>query len=341
MLAEQIAACFLGARLPVTVLDPAPGGSERCVAQLRDRFAEAVAQGSLKQEEMDERLAAIRPALAYGELADADLLLEAVPEDMAAKRAVFAQLDAVCKSGAVLAATSSWLSLDEIASATSRPEDVIGMHFSTPLDSTRLLENARGPQSSAEACATVMKVGRTLGRVSVLVAARPGLVADRLRSRSAFEGLRLLDEGASAEQIDRVLYDFGFPAGWHSTLEHDSLGRSGLGNHGRTEAGRKISDQEVLERCVFSMINEAARVLEEKVVTRALEIDMICVHGNGFPAYRGGPLFHADELGLAAVHEAIIKYGAEVDQLTWTPAELLQRLARGGRRFYDAAAAPR
>ena len=150
-----------------------------------------------------------------------------------------------------------------------------------------------------------MKVGRSLGRVSVLVAARPGLVADRLRARNALEGLRLLEEGASAPQIDRVLYDFGIPKGWDSALEQDPLGGSrGLGSHGRDGAGRKISDQEVLERCVFSMINEAARVLEEKVVTRALEIDMICVHGNGFPVYRGGPLFYADELGLAAVHRS-------------------------------------
>jgi 3-hydroxyacyl-CoA dehydrogenase len=339
MLVEQIAACFAGARLPVAVLDPEPGGSERCVAQIRDRFAEAVAQGSLKQKEMDERLAVIRPALGYRELADADLLLEAVSEDMASKRVVFEQLDAVGKPGAVLAATSSWSSLDELASATTRPADVIGMHFSAPLDSTRLLENARGPLSSAEACATAMKVGRSLGRVSVLVAARPGLVLDRLQARGAVEGTRLLEEGASAAQIERVLYDFGIPKGWHSALAHEPLGKSrGLGSPGQNDARRQISDQEVLERYLFSMVNEAARVLEEKVVTRALEIDMICVHGSGFPSYRGGPLFYADELGLAAVHQAILKYAADVDAPTWTPPELLTERARAGGRFYDAVA---
>jgi 3-hydroxyacyl-CoA dehydrogenase len=242
------------------------------------------------------------------------------------------------------------LDLEEIAAASARPADVIGMHFSVPADTTRLLENARATQSGPEACATVMKVGKLLGKASVLVAARPGLVADRLRARVALEAGRLLEAGASAAQIDRVLREFGIPTGWDSGAGHEASdearevdGFEGAlaralagGDRERDEALRPVPDQEVLERCVYSLVNEGARLLDEKVVTRPVEIDMICVHGLRFPPYRGGPLFYADELGPAVVHEAVTRYRAAVDAASWTPAPLLERLATAGGKFYGA-----
>jgi 3-hydroxyacyl-CoA dehydrogenase len=308
------------------------------------------------------------------------------------KREVFERLDAVCKPGAILASNTSYLSIDEIAEATKRPEDVVGMHFFSPANVMRLLENVHGARTADDVQATVMKVGKTIGKVPVMVGVCDGFVGNRMLAKRSRECSFMLEEGALPKQIDQVIYDFGFPmgpfamsdlagldVGWRARkARFDQLtkreqecnildkicemGRYGqktgsgfyqydekrnrtpdphieelIINHSR-ERGiprREITDEEILERALYSMINEGAKILEEGIAARPADIDVVYLFGYGFPAYRGGPMFYADTVGLKTIYEAILKYRDLVGPEYWTPSPLLEELAKQGKGFHS------
>jgi 3-hydroxyacyl-CoA dehydrogenase len=316
----------------VTLLAGTEEALESGSSALRRGYVSAVARGSCSRAEADERLGLIRFARAHEDLGDADLLIEAVVEDLESKRDVLSKLDEIAGPSAVLATSTSSLDLDFIAVATSRPQDVVGMHFVSAGDGVKLLENVRGRLTALDAYATAMKLGRTLGKVCV--PAR-GPLASCLLARFAHEALLLIDEGASSEQVDRALYDFGFPPGVFATLVRAPLGSAH--SRKRDVARREIAPSEIVERCVDAIINEAARALEERIAERPLDIDMIWIHGYGFPLYRGGPMFFADHVGLRVIHERICGYRERLGEQHWTPAPLIARLAHEGSGFYAQA----
>jgi 3-hydroxyacyl-CoA dehydrogenase len=339
--AGSIAACFADARIPVTLLGTTPQTLDREFSAARQYYARAVMAGTFRQAEADERLALIKQSLAFADLADADLVVEAVSDDLAMKREVFAALDTSCKPGAILATQTSRLDIDQIAALTRRPEDVLGMHFFAPAETSRGLENARARRTLPEVCATAMKVGRALGKVPVLVTASAGLVGERMLEQSLREACFLVEEGAEPAQVDRVLYDFGFPLGPFAARERAGLKIPDAAieawlveRAARRTPRRTLDDREILERCLFAAVNEGARILEEGIAPRPLEIDMIWIHGQGFPVYRGGPMFWADQLGLTRVYQAVLGYRDRLGQAHWNPAPLLERLAQAGKGFY-------
>ena len=387
-----IAMCFANAGIPVKLLDVKQEFLDKGLAIIQKNYANTVAKGSLKQEVMDKRMSLIQPTLAYEDLKDADLVIEAVFEDMAIKKEVFTKLDAVCKPGAILASNTSYLNIDDIAAITRRPQDVMGMHFFSPANVMRLLENVRGARTSPDVYATAMKIGKTIGKVPVLVGVCDGFVGNRMLAKRTRECGFMLEEGALPWQIDKVIYNFGFPMGpyqmgdmagldigWRnrkakfSTLsdrekkntildkicEMGHFGqKTGSGfykydekrnatpdpmieeliiNHSK-DVGitrRTITDQEIVERAIYSMINEGAKILEEGIAARPLDIDVVWLYGYGFPVYLGGPMFYADTIGLGKVYDAILKYRDLVGAEYWTPSPLLEKLAKAGKGFYS------
>ncbi|MCP5426348.1 MAG: enoyl-CoA hydratase/isomerase family protein [Gammaproteobacteria bacterium] len=386
-----IALCCANVGIPVVLLEMNQENLDRGLAVIRKTYAGSVGKGRLKQEDMDRRLALITPTLSYGDLSNADLVIEAVFEDLAVKKEVFSQLDTVCKPGAILATNTSYLNLNEIAAFTRRPQDVVGMHFFSPANVMKLLENVRGDKTAPDVLATAQAIGKKLGKLPVMVGVCPGFVGNRMFMPRLRESFFLLEEGASPQQIDQAMFDFGFPMGplatadmagldiaWrHRKVNYEQLTPREqacnlldkiceLGRYGqKTGAGiyryderrnaapdpliedlivkhsaergvtrRNISDQEILERCLYVMINEGAKILEEGVAARPLDIDMIWVFGYGFPVYRGGPMFYADQLGLATVYEALLRYQEQLGAEFWKPAPLLEKLAKEGKGFY-------
>jgi 3-hydroxyacyl-CoA dehydrogenase len=387
-----ITMCFVNAGIPVTLLEMNQENLDRGLNTIRRNYANSVAKGSLKQADMDKRLDLIKPTLSYSDLSNNDLIIEAVFEEMPIKKEVFAKLDAVCKPGTILASNTSYLNIDEISKSTKRPQDVMGMHFFSPANVMKLLENVRGQRTAPEVYATAMKLGKIIGKVAVLVGVCDGFVGNRMLGPRSREHAFMLEEGALPQQIDKVLYDFGFPmgpfavgdlagldVGWRnrkSRLDrlsprekaNDILDRiCEMGRYGqKTGAGfykydekrnpspdpvieelivrhskergftrRPISDQEILERSICSMINEGAKILEEGIVARPLDIDIVWIYGYGFPVYRGGPMFYADRIGLKTVYDTVLKYQRQIGDEYWKPAPLLEKLAGEGKGFYS------
>jgi 3-hydroxyacyl-CoA dehydrogenase len=387
-----IAMCFANAGIPVVLLDVKQEFIDKGLSIITKNYANTVAKGNMKQEFMDKSLSLIKPTLSYDDLKNVDLVIEAVFEDMAVKKEVFAKLDAVCKPGAILASNTSYLNIDEIATATKRPQDVVGTHFFSPANQMRLLENVRGAKTAADVQATVMKVGKRIGKVPVMVGVCDGFVGNRMLGKRSRECGFMLEEGALPWQIDKVIYDFGFPmgpyamsdmagldVGWRNRKakfaqltkrEQDNnildkiceMGRFGQ----KTGAGfykyddkrnatpdplieeliiahsrergitrRAITDQEILERAIYIMINEGAKILEEGIAPRPLDIDVVYLYGYGFPTYLGGPMFYADQVGLKKIYDAIMKYRDSVGAEYWTPAPLLEKLVKAGKGFYS------
>ena len=291
-LGDELARCFLDARIPVALLT-------------------------------DER----RDLDGSPEAKNADLLIEAVSDDLKSKRAALSRLASIAKPGAILATTTSSLGLDDIARDLPRATDLVSLHFATPLNRSKLLEVERGAQTASDAYLTIMKLGRSLGKIAVPTR---GHVARTLLTRCAREVALLRAEGASVASIDRTLIDFGFSQEFLSEL---AAALAEKPTHS-ANSHREISDIEILERCLFSVVNAAARALENGSVARPLDIDMIGVHGLGFPVYRGGPMFFADAVGLSRVHASISRYREHVGEEDWSPAPLLERLARDGKSFY-------
>ena len=380
-----IAMNFANVGIPVTVVEVAREPLERGLGVVRKNYEATASKGRLTPADVGRRLGLIRGTTDFGEVADADIVVEAVFEEMPIKQEVFAKIDKICKADAVLATNTSTLDVNAIAGATARPESVVGMHFFSPANVMRLLEVVRGAKTSKAAIATAMAVGRRIGKVPVLVGVCDGFVGNRMLHARGKQAERLILEGALPHQVDKVLYDFGFPMGPFAMGDLAGLDvgwriRKGrgvkspvadriceLGRFGQktgagyykydekrnptpdpdvekiivdvsTEMGitrRPISDEEILQRLLYPMVNEGAKILEEKMALRASDIDVIWVYGYGWPVYRGGPMFWADSIGLEALRDTMLGFQRKTGDAFWTPALLLNRLADAGKGFLD------
>ncbi|SLN57866.1 3-hydroxyacyl-CoA dehydrogenase NAD-binding domain-containing protein [Oceanibacterium hippocampi] len=378
-----IAMNFANVGIPVTLVEATQEALDRGIAVIAKNYATSVSRGSIDQATMDKRMAQISGTTDYAVLADKDIVIEAVFEEMGLKKEIFGKLDKVCKKGAILASNTSTLDVDEIAASTSRPEDVIGLHFFSPANVMRLLEIVRGKKTAKDVIATSMDLAKAIRKVGVLVGVCDGFVGNRMLAARGREAEALVLEGAMPEDVDRVIFDFGFPMGPFAMADLAGLDvgwriRQGkgmtsevpdslceLGRFGqKTGAGyykyegrnavpdqvtrdivlkasknagierRSIDDQEILERCLFPMVNEGAKILEEGLAIRPSDIDVVWVYGYGWPVYRGGPMFWADSIGLDKVVERMRSFRDQFgDQ--WEPAPLLERLASEGKGFKD------
>jgi 3-hydroxyacyl-CoA dehydrogenase len=388
-----IAMNFANAGIPVYILEVQKDALERGVAVVRKNYENTAKKGRLTQEQVEQRMALIKPTLSYDDLSDVDLVIEAVFENMDVKEKVFGELDRVCKPGAILATNTSTLDVNRIASFTKRPEDVIGMHFFSPANVMKLLENVRGEKTADDVIATVMDLSRRIGKVGVLVGVCHGFVGNRMLHLRQAEAVKLVNQGANPVQVDKVIFDFGMPMGPFAMSDlagmdvgyrireelrkenpdnapernwTDELVEAGrLGQ--KTQAGvfdykegdrtpvpssevdaiiakyreengiqsRDISDQEILERCLYVMVNEGARILEEGIAARPLDVDVIWIYGYGFPVYRGGILFWADQVGLKTIYDKVSQIHQETGDDVWKPAALLEKLAKEGKGFYS------
>jgi 3-hydroxyacyl-CoA dehydrogenase len=386
-----IAMVLANAGIPVLLKEADQAALDKGLANIQKNYMTSVKRGRFTQAFVDERLKLIQPTLSYDAFAKADLVIEAVFEGMALKKEVFAELDRVCKPGAILASNTSTLNIDEIASSTSRPQAVIGTHFFSPANVMRLLEIVRGKASSKEVIATCMQLSKKIGKIGVLVGNCRGFVGNRMFHPYVRESVFLLEEGASVEAVDSVLYDFGMAmgplavgdlagldVGWRIRKEYRHLEKPGIrqafagdnlcemGRYGQktgagwykydenrraiadpavaqlvrkwaAEAGipqRQISKEEIVDRCVYALVNEGARILEEGYALRAVDIDIIYLNGYGFPAHRGGPMWYADSIGLKNIFDRVEKFHKQHGEL-WEPAPLLKRLAEEGKKFAD------
>jgi len=387
-----IAMNYANAGIPVLLKEADQAALDRGLATITKNYASTVKKGKLTQQQMDQRLALIQPTLTYDRFREADIVAEAVFEGMALKKQVFTELDSVTRPDAILASNTSTLDIDEIASVTSRPQQVIGHHYFSPANIMRLLEIVRGKASSDAVIATSMALAKTLGKIGVLVGNCRGFVGNRMFGPYQREAQFLLEEGARVEQIDAALVDFGMamgplavgdlagldvswrirqeykhlhPAGWRETLAADRLCE--LGRFGqKTGAGwyqypagsrsgvsdpaveaiiadsaraagiqrRTITPEEIVERTIYVLVNEGANILAEGFALRASDIDIVYTSGYGFPAWRGGPMWYADTVGLKTVYEKVREFERQHGPW-WTPAPLLAELAAAGKTFAD------
>ena len=385
-----IAMAFANAGIPVKLLEMKPEALDRGLAAIGKNYSSAVSRGRLAQTEMDARMARIGTTLSYAGIGDADIAIEAVFEDMKAKKEVFAKLDKAMKDGAILATNTSTLDLDEIARATSRPEAVVGTHFFSPANVMRLLEIVRGAKTSKETLATAMKLAKAIGKIGVVSGVCDGFIGNRMLEKYLQQAGFLLDEGALPQAVDKAMQDWGMAMGpfamsdlagndigWairkRRALERPDFAYSKipdriceLGRFGqKTGAGfytyeggsrtpvpdpavekligdcrreigiepRALGGREIVERCIFALVNEGARILEEGIALRAVDIDIVYLAGYGFPRYRGGPMFYADTVGLANVLAAMEKYRNGYHGECWEPAPLLAKLAAEDKTF--------
>ncbi|MBX9881108.1 MAG: enoyl-CoA hydratase/isomerase family protein [Sphingomonas sp.] len=365
---------FLSAGIPVTIVEMAQEALERGTGVIRKNYEASAAKGRLKPEQVEAAMGALTPTLSLDDLADCDLIIEAVYENMDVKKELFGKLDKIAKPGAILASNTSYLNVDEIAASTSRPQDVVGMHFFSPANVMKLLEVVRGAKTADDVLATVMALSKKIKKVAVVAGVCHGFIGNRMLMPRQVEANKLLMEGATPEQIDRVHVEFGMPMGpfqmsdlagvdigWHrdpSRIENirDALcaeGRwgqkKGAGFYDYDEKRnptpsprvaeiieefrsksnlpkREVSDEEIIERTLYTMVNEGALILEEKMAQRASDIDVVWIYGYGWPVYRGGPMFWADTEGLKKIVAGLEKHGFKV-------AELLKSKAEAGGRF--------
>ncbi|WP_300534577.1 3-hydroxyacyl-CoA dehydrogenase NAD-binding domain-containing protein [Sphingosinicella sp.] len=373
---------FLSAGIPVTIVETSPEALDRGVGIMRKNYAASAAKGALKPEAVEANMGRLTPVLDLEALKDCDLIIEAVFEDMAIKKEIFAKLDRIAKPGAILASNTSYLDVNEIASATSRPQDVVGLHFFSPANVMKLLEVVRGAKTAPDVLATAMSLAKTIGKVAVVAGVCFGFIGNRMLRARQDQAQALILEGAMPWDVDRVLYDFGFPMGpfqmadlagldigWNAATSKGETVRDRLCEAGKrgqktgsgfydydekrnrtpskvaeeiilaksAELGiarRQISDAEILERCLYPMINEGAKILEEGIAQRPSDIDVAWIYGYGFPVYRGGPMFYGDTVGLKAVLEGLEKY-EKVHGAAFKPAALLGKLAAEGKSFRD------
>ncbi|MEX2475779.1 3-hydroxyacyl-CoA dehydrogenase NAD-binding domain-containing protein [Marinobacter sp.] len=386
-----IAMNFANAGIPVIIAEVKQEALDKGLAVIRKNYENTARKGRITEAQVEERMSLISGTLTYDDFSDVDLVIEAVFESMDLKKKIFGQLDEACKPGAILASNTSTLSIDEIAASTKRPQDVIGLHFFSPANVMKLLEIVRGEQTSDEVKATAMTLAKKIKKVGVMVGNCYGFVGNRMLHKRGAEAMALVNEGASPQQVDKVLTDLGFPMGQFamSDLAGIDIGYSireerrkagedvpaswmdKLAEQGRlgqkTQAGvykyeegnrkpvpdpqvdqiiadfrqeqgiasREISDQEILERCMYVMINEGAKILEEGIADRSLDIDITWIYGYGFPAYRGGPMFWADEIGLESILASVKNFHDTLGGEQWKPAGLLEKLVAEGRRFGD------
>jgi 3-hydroxyacyl-CoA dehydrogenase len=383
---------FLNAGIPVTMLEMKADALERGVATIRKNYEAQVKKGKLKQDKYEQRMALLKTTLSYADLKDADLIIEAVFEEMGVKESVFKQLDEVAKAGAILASNTSTLDVNKIASFTKRPQDVVGMHFFSPANVMKLLEVVRGEKTAKDVLATVMAVAKKIRKTAVVSGVCDGFIGNRMIEQYSRQAGFLLEEGATPQQVDKAVEKFGFAMGpfrmgdlagndigWairkRRYVEKPHLRYSKtadllceLGRYGqKTGAGwydyqagkrdaipsavveqmiadhrkqlgitaRKISDDEIVHRLVYALVNEGAQLLDEGIANKASDIDMVYLTGYGFPLHRGGPMNYADTVGLFNVVQAMKKFASNPldDAKFWQPAPLLAKLAAEGKSF--------
>ena len=387
-----IAMNFLNAGIPVKMLEMKQEALERGVATIKKNYEAQVAKKKLKQDKYEQRMALLSTTLEYADLKDADLVIEAVFEDIGVKEAVFKQLDAVCKPGAILASNTSTLDVNKIAGFTARPQDVVGLHFFSPANVMKLLEVVRGDKTAKDVMATVMAVAKKIKKTAVVSGVCDGFIGNRMIEQYGRQGGFLLDEGCTPQQVDKAMEKFGMAmgpfrmgdlagndigwairkrrytekpdmkysktadllcekgrfgqktgAGWYDYRpgKRDAIPNAEveqmIAEH-RAALGitpRKISDEEIVQRLVFSLVNEAAHILEEGIANKASDIDVVYIFGYGFPVHRGGPLNYANEVGLFNVAAAMKRFAQNPldDAKFWQPAPLLARLVAEGKKF--------
>ncbi|HEX4874211.1 MAG TPA: 3-hydroxyacyl-CoA dehydrogenase NAD-binding domain-containing protein [Sphingorhabdus sp.] len=352
---------FLQKGIPVTIVEMVQENLDRGVGVIRKNYEASAAKGRYTSEQVEKMMGLLTPSLNLEDLANCDLVIEAVYESMDVKKEVFGKLDTICKQGAILASNTSYLDVNEIAASTSRPQDVLGMHFFSPANVMKLLEVVRGDKTADDVLATAMAIGKKIGKIAVVAGVCHGFIGNRMLSQRQIPANALLMEGASPEQIDNVFTDFGFPMGpfqmadlagmdigWHrdTSLEPTNVreamclaGRFGQKNgkgfydydekRNRTPSPealaiiedfrsrsnmqkREISDQEIIERCLYPMVNEGYLILEEGKAQRASDIDVVWIYGYGWPVYRGGPMFWGDLEGAKKIVESLERQGVKV-----------------------------
>jgi 3-hydroxyacyl-CoA dehydrogenase len=383
---------FLNAGVPVTIIEMKQDALDRGIATIRKNYESQVKKGKLKPDVYDKRMGLLKTTLSYDDIKDADLVIEAVFEEMGVKEAVFKKLDAVMKPGAVLASNTSTLDVNKIASFTQRPQDVVGLHFFSPANVMKLLEVVRGAKTAKDVLATVMSMAKTIKKTAVVSGVCDGFIGNRMIEQYSRQAGFLLDEGCTPAQVDKAIERFGFAMGpfrmgdlagndigWairkRRAVEKPNLRYSKtadllceMGRFGqKTGAGwydyqagkrdaipspvvdkmiedyrkelgvapRKISDEEILQRLVYALVNEAAYILEEGIASKASDIDMVYLTGYGFPLHRGGPMCYADSQGLFNVVQSMKRFAANPrdDASFWQPAPLLAKLAAEGKTF--------
>ena len=387
-----IAMNFLNAGIPVVLLEMKQDALDRGVATIRKNYENTVKKGKLTAEKFEQRMGLLKPTLAYEDIANADLAIEAVFEDIGVKQQVFEKFDSVMKPGAILASNTSTLDLNRIARFTRRPQDVIGMHFFSPANVMKLLEVVRGADTANDVLVTVMRLAKKIKKTAVVSGVCDGFIGNRMIEQYSRQAMFLLDEGASVAQIDRAIEDFGFAmgpfrmsdlagndiswyirkrryveqpelkysrvadrlceqgrlgqktgAGWYDyktgdrTAYPSSIVAGMLLQHQKSIglAIRRIGNEEIVERLVYSLVNEASKILQEGISMRASDIDVIYLTGYGFPLWRGGPMHYADHVGLAKVVDAMQRFAQNphADPRFWKPAPLLARLVAEGKTF--------
>ena len=383
---------FLNAGIPVKMLEMKQEALDRGIATIRKNYEAQVKKGKLKQDKYEQRMSLLSTTLSYDDLKGADMVIEAVFEEIGVKEAVFKELDRVMKPGAILASNTSTLNVNKIASFTKRPQDVVGMHFFSPANVMKLLEVVRGEKTAKDVLATVMALAKKIKKTAVVSGVCDGFIGNRMIEQYGRQGGFLLDEGCTPTQVDKAIEKFGFAMGPFrmGDLAGNDIGwairkrrlvekpdmkysktadllcekgrfgqKTGAGwydyNPGKRDAipnqkveemieahraslgitARKISDEEIVQRLVYSLVNEAARILEDGIASKASDIDMVYLMGYGFPIYRGGPMNYADEVGLFNVVQAMHRFAQNPldDANFWQPAPLLARLAAEGKTF--------
>ncbi|WP_310468973.1 3-hydroxyacyl-CoA dehydrogenase NAD-binding domain-containing protein [Sphingomonas sp.] len=371
---------FLSAGIPVTIVETSQEALDRGTGVMRKNYEASAAKGKLKPEQVEQAMGLLSPTLDFNALADCDLIIEAVFEQMDIKKDIFGRLDAIAKPGAILASNTSYLNVDEIAAATKRPQDVVGLHFFSPANIMKLLEVVRGAKTAPDVLLTAMQIAKRIRKVAVVAGVCHGFIGNRMLMPRQVEATKLLLEGATPEQIDKVHVAFGMPMGpfqmadlagvdigWHRDPNRIENIRDALAAEGRwgqkKQAGfydyddkrrpspsprvqeiiddfrakegvekRDISDQEIIDRTLYTMVNEGAKILEEGMAQRASDIDVVWVYGYGWPVYRGGPMFWADTEGLDKIVEGLKRQEARMGS-DFSFSKLLLDKAAAGEKF--------
>jgi 3-hydroxyacyl-CoA dehydrogenase len=379
-----IAMSFANVGIPVTLVETGEDALKRGLGTIEKNYRISAQRGALKPEDVDRRMALLKGTTSLADVADADLVIEAVFEDMALKQDLFGRLDKIAKPGAILATNTSYLDVNVIAQSTSRPEAVLGLHFFSPANVMKLLETVRGAKTAPDVLAASLAVGRKIGKVPVVVGVCPGFVGNRMLRLRGIEVERVLLEGAMPQEIDAAMVQFGFAMGplavsdmggldigWRSRkasglkapiadqlCEMGRFGQKSGKGYYRYEQGsrtphrdeevehlilktahdhgvkrRPFTHKEIVERLLFPMINEGARILDEGIAQRSGDIDVIWIHGYGFPSWRGGPMYYAGTAGLDYVAKQLATFAAETGDERHKPAPLLAKLAAEGKTF--------
>ncbi|RYD48877.1 MAG: 3-hydroxyacyl-CoA dehydrogenase, partial [Sphingomonadales bacterium] len=365
---------FLSAGVPVTIVEMQQEALDRGTGVMRKNYEASAAKGRMTAEQVEGAMGLLKPTLNFDDLGECDLIIEAVYEEMSVKKDIFGKLDKIAKPGAILASNTSYLDVNEIAAATSRPQDVLGMHFFSPANVMKLLEVVRGDKTADDVLATVMALSKKIKKVAVVAGVCYGFIGNRMLIPRQMEAMKMLHEGATPEQVDKVHVAFGMPMGpfqmsdlagvdigWHRDPTRIENIRDALAAEGRwgqkKSAGfydydekrqpsnsprvaeiiedfrkktgtpqHEITDEEIVERTLYTMVNEGALILAEGKAQRASDIDVVWIYGYGWPVYRGGPMFWADTVGLKKIVEGLEKHGFKV-------APLLREKAEKGERF--------